>query len=213
MTPDRDLEIHWSTSDPQALAARLRGAGFEFDADHVLRLPSATIRLRRGTAPADRLEVDEAPFSGTVIDPLEPGDDPGAIEDVVAIGWATVDRERFLADASGGPDVDLPPDTHLGAIAVRHGAAGPGPQVIVLEPYTEGRLVASLVRSDEGPAAVYFAAGGGLDAFVAEAHRRGTPVSGIGTGPLGPSVVVLGGPRWGPHLLVVDRPSGGTIET
>ncbi len=212
MTPDGELEIDWSTTDPPALAARLRAAGFGFDVDRVLRLPSATIRVRRGTAPADRLEVVEAPYSGTTSAPVATGTDPGAIQDVVAIGWATVDRERFLADAPGGPNVDLPRDTHLGAFAVRHGAAGPGPQVLVLEPYTEGRLVASLVRSDEGPAAVYVAAQRGLRAFVAAARRRGTPVSGIRTGPLGPSVILLDGPPWGPHLLVVER-SGGTIET
>lgn len=209
MAPRRDLRIRWSTSDPDALALRLREAGFGFDDHGVLALPSATIRIVAGAGPADRLEVE----AGDAIGPSPERPALGAIEDVVAIGWATVDRERFLADAPGGPDVDLPRDPHLGAFVVGHGAAGSGPRVLVLEPDTEGRLVASLVRSDEGPAAVYFAARDGLATFLAEARRRGTPLSSVRPGPLGPSVVLVDGPLWGPHLLVVDRPSGGTIET
>jgi hypothetical protein len=133
------------------------------------------------------------------------------IDDVIAIGWATVDRERFLADLGSDANEELPRDPHLGAFAIRHGTTGSGPQVLVLEPDTEGRLVATLVRNAEGPAAIYFAAHGGLDAFVADAHRRGTPVSSVEPGPFGPSVVLLGGPTWGPHLIVVGRPAGGTI--
>lgn len=214
MPPRRDLRIRWTTNDPAALALRLRQAGFGFDADRFLALPGATIRIEEGAGPTDRLEVEE----GTGDDPRPAGDpgpdrDPDAIADIVAIGWATVDRERFLAGVTGGPDEDLPRDPHLGAFAVRHGAAGPGPQVLVLEPDTEGRLVASLVRSDEGPAALYVSARDGLETFVADARRRGTPLSAVRAGPLGPSVIVLGGPLAGPHVLVVDRPSGGTIET
>jgi hypothetical protein len=201
--------IRWSTSDPDALAGRLRDAGLAFGADGVLGLPSATIRIEMGAGVEDRLVVEDGDEAAAPSDPPS----SGAIGDVVAIGWATVDRERFLADATAGANVDLPRDPHLGAFAVRHGAAESWPQILVLEPDTEGRLVGSLVRFAEGPAAVYVVAHDGLEAFVAAARRRGTPISGVRPGPLGPSAILLGGPTWGPHLLVVDRPSGGTIAT
>ena len=204
------LAIRWSTGDPDALAVRLRESGFDVDRDGVLALPSATIRIgSAGAGGPDRLEVEEE--DRTAADAVQPH--PNGIDDLVAIGWATVDRERFLADLAAASTEDLARDPHLGAFAIRHRASGPGPQVLVLEPDTEGRLAASLARSGEGPAALYFSADGGLDAFVAGAPPRRAQVSSIRPGPLGPSVVLLGGPMWGPHLLVVDRPSGGTIAT
>jgi hypothetical protein len=217
MPPRRLLEIRWSTDDPDALADRLRGHGFEMAADGSIAFPSATIRIVTGAGGKDRIEVEEG-APGVLAASSRPH--PNGIDDVVAIGWATVDRERFLADLAPGPNEELSRDAHLGAFTIRHsatgpgqGAAGPGPQVLVLEPDTEGRLVATLVRNAEGPAAIYFAAHRGLDAFVADARRRGAPVSSVQPGPFGPSVVLLGGPPWGPHLLVVARPPGGTIPT
>lgn len=207
MPPHDVLRIRWSTRDPEALILRLKAAGFDVQADGSLAFPSATIRIERGADRGDRLAVQDATGEtggGFRIH-------PNGVEDVVAIGLATVDRERFLAGMTGGPNEDLPRDPHLGAFVVRHGGATGGPQVLVLEPDTEGRLVASLVRSDEGLAALYLSAAGGLDAFVADGRRRGKLISSVDEGPLGPSVVLLGGPKWGPHLLVVDRPSGGTI--
>lgn len=209
MPPD-SLRIRWSTSDPDTVALRLKAAGFDVGGDGVLAFPGATVRLERGTDRGDRLAVDGGTGSTSGTTATIPPH-PNGIEDVVAIGWATVDRERFLADAPGGPNEELPRDPHLGAFVVRHGGTTGGPQVLVLEPDTEGRLVSSLVRSDEGPAALYLSAGAGLDAFVADARRRGTPTSSVRDGPLGPSVILLGGEAWGPHLLVVERPFGGTI--
>ena len=216
MPPRRRLGIRWSTEDPDALADRLRGHGFEVGADGGIAFPSATIRIATGAGRTDRIEVED----GAPGAPAKSPPHANGIDDVVAIGWATVDRERFLADLGPGSNEELQRDAHLGAFAIRHRAAGPGhdeagpgPQVLVLEPDTEGRLVATLVRNAEGPAAIYFAAGRGLDAFVTDARRRGAPVSTIQPGPLGPSVVLLGGPPWGPHLIVVGRPPGGTIPT
>jgi hypothetical protein len=209
MPPHDVLRIRWSTTDPAALALRLRAAGFDVRSDGVLTFPSATIQIGQATDGRDRLTVEDATEgpSGAVTP------HPNGVDALVAIGWATVDRERFLADATGGPNEDLPRDPHLGAFVVRHGGTSDGPHVLVLEPDTEGRLVASLVRSDEGPAALYLSAGGGLDAFVAGARRRPTPISSVADGPLGASVLLLAGPTWGPHLLVVERWSGGTIQT
>ena len=207
--PPRDvLRILWSTSDPDAVALRLKAAGFDVESDGVLAFPSATIRLEQATDGRDRLTVEggtEGPNNGV-------SPHPNGIEDVAAIGWATVDRERFLADATGGPNEDLPRDPHLGAFAVRHRGTPVGPQILVLEPDTEGRLVASLVRSDEGPAALYFSPPG-------RPRRRSSRTPGAaarrsrasGTAHSDRPSVLLAGPPWGPHLLVVERPSGGTI--
>jgi hypothetical protein len=210
MVPAKVLAIRWSTGDPGALAVRLDGFGFDVDRDGVLALPSATIRIgSAGAGGPDRLEVEEE--DGTAADAVRRH--PNGIDDLVAIGWATVDRERFLADLAAASTEDLARDPHLGAFVVRHRASGPRPLVLILEPDTEGRLAASLARSGEGPVAIYLSTHDGLEAFIADARRRGAQFSSIRPGPLGPSVVLLGGPMWGPHLLVVDRPSGGTIAT
>jgi hypothetical protein len=75
---------------------------------------------------------------------------------LVAIGWATVDLDRTLADLSG--DAALTADEPLlGARAARV-AAGPI-VVLVLEPTTEGRLAAALARRGEGICALYLATG------------------------------------------------------
>lgn len=208
MVPRQVLEIRWSTPDPAGLIARLRQSGFESRGEGVIPFPSATIRVEAGTGRTERLDVDEGAQGA---DPAAVRAHPNGIADVVAIGLATVDRERLLTDLGAGSNHALARDPHLGAFTIRHGPAGPAPQVLVLEPDTEGRLVATLVRNAEGPAAIYFAAGDGLAAFVADARRRGTPTSTVEPGPLGPSVVLRGGPPWGPHLIVVDRSPGGTI--
>jgi hypothetical protein len=209
MVPRQVPEIRWSTADPAGLIARLRESGFAFDGDGVMPFPSATIRIEPGAGRTERLAVEAgAPSAGVGVRPHANG-----IDDVVAIGWATVDRERYLADLGAGSNVELPRDPHLGAFAIQHDATRPGPQVLVLEPDTEARLAATLVRSGEGPAAIYLSARRGLDAFVADARRRDTPVTSVQPGPFGPSVVLLAGPPWGPHLIVVERPAGGTIPT
>jgi hypothetical protein len=205
MPPRCALDIRWSTRDPDALAARLRGYGFDLGSGRVLAFPSATVGIDAGAGPADHLEIADGPAALPAADPH-----PNGVVDLLAIGWATVDRERFLEGLGPGPVERLARDPHLGAFVVRHSLARP--QALVLEPDTEGRLAASLARSGEGPAAIYVTTQGGLDAFVADTRRRSAPVSSVRPGPFGPSVVLLDGPLWGPHVLVVGRPSGGTIS-
>jgi hypothetical protein len=201
------IAIRWSSRDPEAVAAQWRGYGFTVAADRRIVFPSATMEIEAGTAGEDRLAFrdDPEPRAG----PARPH--ANGIADVLAIGWATVDRERFAGDARSGPLQALPDDPHLGAFVVRQGTGRP--YALVLEPETEGRLAASLVRFGEGPAAVYLRCGpGGLAAFVDDARRRGSAVSVIRSGPLGPSVLLLGGPAWGPHVLVVEAPADVLAE-
>lgn len=210
MPPHDRLAIRWSTRDPEAAAARWRGYGFSVEADGRIAFPSASLEIEGGTAGEDRLTFSDGP--GLRAGSGRPH--PNAIADVLAVGWATVDRERFIADARSDAVKILLNDPHLGAFVLRQGTGRP--YALVVEPDTEGRLAASLVRFGEGPAAIYLQVDpGGLAAFVDDARRRGTALSAIRVGPLGPSVILLGGPAWGPHVLVVEVTAGtpppGTI--
>lgn len=72
---------------------------------------------------------------------------------LLAVGWATVDLERTLADI-GTPGVSNTLDEPLlGARAVRLDAGGT--TILVLEPATEGRLASALARRGEGICALY----------------------------------------------------------
>jgi hypothetical protein len=135
---------------------------------------------------------------------------PAGTEPVVlAIIWATVDVERALAGI-GLPGVAAPDDRLLGASVrlVRPPDAGP---IALLEPVTEGLIAATLAKSGEGPAGRYVAAADGLANVRARAEVAGIAVGREDDGPFGPSLLVLGGGRAGPHLVLVDR-SAGTID-
>ncbi len=195
----RFLDIRWSTRDPGALVARLLGSGFTVESGRVVAFPSATIGIDAGTSSTDRLEIAE----GSALPGSPPGPHPNGVEDVLAIGWATVDRERFVGGLGLAAVEELPDDPHLGAFVVRHGLARPA--TLVVEPATEGRLAATLARSGEGPVAVYLGLGGTeLHALAAE-RQGGAQVSTVQPGPLGPSAVLLGGRIWDPAIVLVAR--------
>src|SRR4051812_41048171 len=127
---------------------------------------------------------------------------------VLALGWATVDTERAATEFVNA--LDLPAtatsvdrDRLLGAYA--HQLVDerfPGGRLLILEPSTEGRLASSLARDGEGPAVVYLGAFGGLEAWIAQARTLGVVVSRPEDGPLGRSILILGGSPSGPHLVV-----------
>ena len=120
---------------------------------------------------------------------------------VVALGWATVDTERAVAELHAyGPFMPAAAETILGAHFVV-GSRSADVQVAILEPNTEGRLAATLARHDEGPAVLW----------VAGAPPPGLRLSTWSDGPFGRERLVLGGPLGGRRLLVVDLPAG-TIE-
>lgn len=126
-------------------------------------------------------------------------------------GWATVELDRAADEvatalASLGPAVPeaVPPDELLGARARFLRFTG-DKDILLLEPSTEGLLAASLARFGEGSVALYFLVG---PDGPAAARAAGFALSASGAGPLGRQRRVIVGPRWGPHLLVVDAPTG-----
>ena len=127
---------------------------------------------------------------------------------LLAVGWATVEASRAESELraalglGAGDAVGLPPSTLLGARCRRLSIDADGPAVIVLEPEREGRLAASLARLGEGPIAAWLAPGYDDATLRVRAQLGGLLLSAVAGGPFGPERLVLGGPAWGPHLLL-----------
>ena len=135
----------------------------------------------------------------------------------VGRGWATVELERAARELAAGLGIDAgawvpaPRDALLGARA--WSAPTPvddGPAIVLLEPDTEGRLAATLVRFAEGVAAVYLrdpVAGAAAPDPESTEVRASAAVEGTAAqSALGPARVVPGGPAWGPHVLLLEPP-------
>jgi hypothetical protein len=155
----------------------------------------------RPSLPALLAAAEEVRASGAAHDPwLSP-------LQLVGIGWATVELERAADEllgaftAAGAPEPDWQPaprEALLGASAWVTLAAGARPAIVLLEPDTEGRLSATLARFGEGVAAVYLQRT--ADQAIDPARLgRSSP------GPLGTSRMVLAGPTWGPHVIVIEH--------
>jgi hypothetical protein len=130
-----------------------------------------------------------------------------------ALGWATVELDRAAGafaetfGPSATPAVAAPDDTLLGASCRIVALDLPGlPYVVLLEPYTEGRLAATLARRGEGPIAVWLGAvaPGAPTAMAASTLPIGTG----GHGPFGPQILLPGSPTTGPHRLLVPAEPG-----
>jgi hypothetical protein len=120
----------------------------------------------------------------------------------LAVGWATVELDRATRELGGvlGIDfVDAAPSVHLGAACRRSSTTVEGVDVVLLEPETEGRLAATLVRHDEGWAAVWLAADPGQPS-----RRPRVRLSAARPGPFGGERLVLGAAITGPHHLWVE---------
>jgi hypothetical protein len=129
----------------------------------------------------------------------------------LAIGWATVELERAAAELSsglapGGGFRTAPSSELLGArcLVGRAATGSPATWLVLLEPSTEGRIAASLVRHGEG-----WAASWDLPA-PADVEQPAAPAWSVeADGPLGRERLQLGGPASGPHRL---RVTAATIE-
>ena len=145
------------------------------------------------------------PSAETVVARLLP---PDSEPRVLAVIWATVDFDRVLAGIGLAAEA-LPDDRLLGA-AVRLVRPPDGEPIALLEPTTEGRIAATLAQVGEGPAGQYVLATGGLSSIVVRADA-GIGFKRADDGPFGPSILVLGGPPAGPHVVLVAAPAG-TID-
>ena len=146
------------------------------------------------------------PSLESVVLPLLP---LGAEPQVLAVIWATVDFDRVLAGIELASEA-LPDDALLGA-CVRLVRPLEGQPIALLEPTTEGPIAATLARFGEGPAGQYLEATDGLPSLVARAAAAGIAIKRADEGPFGPSVLVLGGPPTGPHIVLAAGPAG-TID-
>ena len=134
----------------------------------------------------------------------------------IAVGWATVDLERAVADVAAAfglvPEAFVPAGSTsaLGARCLVHAdGLGAGLALVLLEPETEGRLAATLARHDEGPAVVWFAVTD--PAIVGETLRAsGVQLGDEAPGPFGPERILGGAFTAVPHRLIVRAP--GTIR-
>jgi hypothetical protein len=125
----------------------------------------------------------------------------------IAIGWATVDRDRAVAEiaaelgTSSAAFLPAADSMVLGArCRVAYEVLPGGQPLAILEPATEGRLAALLARLGEGPAATWSRA-----VTAGPGPRSAVP------GPFGFECLPPGGPAYGPFsLLIEDEP--GTID-
>lgn len=129
----------------------------------------------------------------------------GPLETVAEI-HATVELERALRELGHGSATrPRSAEPLLGAVAVV--VRRPDrPSLVIVEPTTEGRLAATLARHGEGPAGRYASPSDGLGTARDRAAAAGIALSRPADGPLGRSVLVLGGPVAGPHLVLVEPP-------
>jgi hypothetical protein len=139
---------------------------------------------------------------------------------LVAVGWATVETERAVAELAAGLGTDASAfvagraSAALGAVCVVAEAILPGAlSLVVLEPSTEGRVAAGLARWDEGPLVAWYAGPPTASALAAPAAGPAPGDRAAGSpGPLGPERLVRGDPLTGPHRLLVGTRTG-TIDT
>jgi hypothetical protein len=146
---------------------------------------------------------------------------PSVAARTVALGWATVELDRASKELGRELGITpdrfvVAPDTRLLGARCRVAAAvlPDGSSLAILEPATEGRLAATLARAGEGPVAIWLAAATGR---AADAEGRAPDASAVPfatsserEGPFGVERLILGGPRHGPHRLLVGSP--GTIR-
>jgi hypothetical protein len=141
---------------------------------------------------------------------------------VIGTGLATVDldqgEERARATVAYRAVTGAPDDLLLGA-RCRIVTVEKGPSLILLEPITEGRLAASLARYGQEPVVSYMITLVPGEDVVRPAAAAGIRLSPPTPGPLGLSRLVLGGPAWGPHVILVESaavgaagPPAATIE-
>lgn len=196
--------LHWLHPAPERLTAWLAEAGFELTFGTpvpTLRLSPALIEIRATTDARDeRLAL--VGFAPAAPPANRRHEHPNGINGVVAIGLASVDAERAIAELGSAQFQAAQPDASLGARAWQGPPARP--QLIMLEPLSEGRLAAALARHGEGVVALYLGSSRPPAAGLAQALDRPRPWPGGAAARL----VVRPARPWGPFLFVVEDAGG-----
>ena len=195
--PIEPVRLAWLSADRSGLERRLARIGLTPGADHELRWIAGSVRLVESPDGGDRLALEPAPAAAERTGPEGPVD---VALDLLAVGWGTVDLDRAAAEFPMAAFEPAAADPLIGAYARR--STGDG-RLVLLEPNTEGRLSATLARWGEGPVALYLAARGPDRPFGGAVSIGAGVVSTVRDGPFGPSVLFLGGPITGPHVVVV----------
>jgi hypothetical protein len=127
---------------------------------------------------------------------------------VVGSGEATIDldlAEAELRARVGIRDVrDAGGDALLGAHC-RIVTTSERLATVLLEPAAEGRLAAALAKYGQQPVAAYLRPIPKGEDVVTRAAAAGIPLSATADGPFGRQRLVLGGPRWGPFVVIVEQ--------
>lgn len=209
------LELRWLARDPVLMTSRIaQRLGIRLPVGRAgethLRLADDTLRFVADDEVRGEGRLVLVPGRGRAHSGRGGSDDTDGDLCVLGLGWATVDTQRAATEFVKA--LDLPAtatsvdrDRLVGAYAHQLlDARFPGGRLVILEPSTESRLAASLARDGEGPAVLYLGAFDGLDAWIAHARTLGVVLSRPESGPLGRSVLILGGAPSGPHLVVAD---------
>ncbi|MFI5225179.1 MAG: hypothetical protein ACHQ3P_00725 [Candidatus Limnocylindrales bacterium] len=200
--PFDPLRLAWPSADRPGLERRLARIGLVPDGDHTLRWTAGSVRLVESAAGGERLVLEPGPSTA----PRMPADGTSdAALELLGVGWGTVELDRAAAEFTMAAFEAAPDDPLLGAFARR--SIGDA-RLVLLEPNTEGRLSATLAKWGEGPVALYLAGRGPDRPFAGPASGGAAVVSTAREGPFGPSVILLGGPITGPHVVVVVGRSG-----
>jgi hypothetical protein len=135
---------------------------------------------------------------------------------LLAVGWATVETDRAVAELAAALGIARVSfrvagrSAALGASClVADGRLSDDIALAILEPATEGRLAAALARWDEGPLVAWYAS---EPATAGAPGSFGGPGSFGAPGPFGAERLVAGDPLTGPHRLLVDHEPGTIRE-
>ncbi len=172
------LEVAWVTAELDRVRDLLLGLGLPPRSDGSLSAGPVVVTVRSDrTSPADRLII-EGPLEPSAEDEAAPAGGPA----VLALGWATVDAERFADELGRSLSTEVYDEPDLGARArllsadVSRTAGAPTLRLITLEPSTEGRLAGALARHGEGPVAIYLDGVGGAPDVADASPPHPTPL-------------------------------------
>lgn len=184
-------QLCWRHPSPAALAGILESLGCAVDR---VPDPGASVVTDLGGLLAEIVGVDntggeQLAFAGRRIE--RPPGLPVPAARLLALGVATVDAERWAAQATGLEPHRKATDARLGGRGFVIGTQPP--RLLVLEPAREGPLAAALSRFGEGPTAIYISP-----------RPASVPTDRSGERGWANSHLLRPERRWGPFVLLAE---------